>query len=231
MAFSATVMRTLTRDQLQSRKEKAVRFTRDVLGDPDRADEIEAESLEDYADRREMKLLNGKSPCFSIPWTLSRYLRLDAQNRAAENVLRPLYKPCWRDYHGDRGTVRQASAKRTLRKAPLAPRSQNFGMRGEIPSAKTSWLLLHWRFIEVNLGIALKLPSACFTETAESKTCTLSARTSPSFQIRSRIQYRLPFQTALPGSFSDAGVLTQRGYSAFASATRVGCQIHRMAPL
>lgn len=50
----------LTRDQLQGRKEKAVRFTRDVLGDSARADEIEAESLEDYAERRRVKLLN---PC------------------------------------------------------------------------------------------------------------------------------------------------------------------------
>jgi hypothetical protein len=38
----------LTREQLEGRKEKAVRFTRDVVGDPDRADEIAEESLEDY---------------------------------------------------------------------------------------------------------------------------------------------------------------------------------------
>jgi hypothetical protein len=42
----------LTRDQLQARKEKAIRFTQDVLGDPDRAEEIAEESLEDYAERR-----------------------------------------------------------------------------------------------------------------------------------------------------------------------------------
>jgi len=47
----------LTRPQLEGRKEKAVRFTRDVLGDPNRADEIEAESLEDYAERRNVKLI------------------------------------------------------------------------------------------------------------------------------------------------------------------------------
>jgi hypothetical protein len=46
----------LTRDQLQARKDKAVRFTRDVLDDPDRAEEIEEESLEDYASRRHMKV-------------------------------------------------------------------------------------------------------------------------------------------------------------------------------
>lgn len=51
-------MKQFTRAQLQGRKEKAVRFTREVLGDPARADEIEGESLEDYAERRKVKLLN-----------------------------------------------------------------------------------------------------------------------------------------------------------------------------
>ena len=48
----------LTRDQLQARKEKAVRFTRDVLGDPERAEEIAEDSLEDYAKSRKIKLTN-----------------------------------------------------------------------------------------------------------------------------------------------------------------------------
>jgi hypothetical protein len=48
----------LTRDQLQARKDKAVRFTRDVLGDPARAAEIEEESLEDYAERRRIQIIN-----------------------------------------------------------------------------------------------------------------------------------------------------------------------------
>jgi hypothetical protein len=51
-------MKALSRDQLQARKEKAVRFTRDVLADPDRAEEIADESLEDYAERRKIKLIN-----------------------------------------------------------------------------------------------------------------------------------------------------------------------------
>jgi hypothetical protein len=50
------VQKTLTRDQLESRKEKAERFVRNVLGDDDRADEIADESLEDYADRRKIQL-------------------------------------------------------------------------------------------------------------------------------------------------------------------------------
>jgi hypothetical protein len=53
-------MKALTRKQLESRKAQAVRFTRDVLGDPDRADEIEDESLEDYAERRHIQIVNPK---------------------------------------------------------------------------------------------------------------------------------------------------------------------------
>lgn len=51
-------MKTLTQRQLESRKAQAVRFTRDVLGDDDRADEIQNESLEDYAERRRIRLKN-----------------------------------------------------------------------------------------------------------------------------------------------------------------------------
>jgi predicted RNase H-like nuclease (RuvC/YqgF family) len=50
--------KTFTREQVQSSKDKAVRFTRDVLGDPERAEEIEDESLDDYAARRHMQLSN-----------------------------------------------------------------------------------------------------------------------------------------------------------------------------
>ena len=53
-------MKSLTREQLQSRKDKAVRFVRDVLDDPDRADEIEDEDLADYAERRHIELINPR---------------------------------------------------------------------------------------------------------------------------------------------------------------------------
>jgi len=52
--------KALTREQLQGRKDQAVRFTHDVVGDPDRADEIQSESLEDYAQRRHIQLLNPR---------------------------------------------------------------------------------------------------------------------------------------------------------------------------
>jgi hypothetical protein len=51
-------VKSLTREQLQSRKDRAVQFVRDVLDDPDRAAEIEDEDLEDYAERRKMQLTN-----------------------------------------------------------------------------------------------------------------------------------------------------------------------------
>jgi len=50
--------KALTRAQVESRKAQAVRFTRAVVGDPGRADEIEDESLESYAERRKLKLEN-----------------------------------------------------------------------------------------------------------------------------------------------------------------------------
>ena len=53
-------MKAFTREQLQSRKERAVRFVRDVLGDDDKADDIEDESLEDYAEHRHIKIANPK---------------------------------------------------------------------------------------------------------------------------------------------------------------------------
>jgi hypothetical protein len=52
-------VKILTLKQLESRKEKAVRFVRDVLSDPDRADEIADESLDDYAERRKIQILQN----------------------------------------------------------------------------------------------------------------------------------------------------------------------------
>lgn len=52
--------RILTYEQIGGRKDKAARFLRDVLGDSDRADEVEAESVEDYAARRHFVLANPR---------------------------------------------------------------------------------------------------------------------------------------------------------------------------
>jgi hypothetical protein len=51
-------MKTLTRKQLESRKAQAVRFAREVREDDDLADQIEDESLEEYAEKRHIKLSN-----------------------------------------------------------------------------------------------------------------------------------------------------------------------------
>ena len=51
-------MKMLTRDQLEKRKARAVRFARDVREDDDLADAIEDESLEEYAQKRRIKLSN-----------------------------------------------------------------------------------------------------------------------------------------------------------------------------
>jgi len=53
-------MKTLTRKQMETRKAQAVRFTRDVRDDPDRAEEIEDEPLEEYAERRHIQIKNPK---------------------------------------------------------------------------------------------------------------------------------------------------------------------------
>lgn len=53
-------MKTLTRKQVESRKAQAVRFAREVRDDDDLADAIEEESLEDYAERRHIQIVNPK---------------------------------------------------------------------------------------------------------------------------------------------------------------------------
>lgn len=54
-------VKTLTRAQLESRKARAVRFARDVREDDDLADTIEDETLEEYAQKRHIKLSNPKT--------------------------------------------------------------------------------------------------------------------------------------------------------------------------
>ena len=50
-------MNTLTRDQIEARKARAVHFVRDFLGDPVWADDIQEEGLEDYAARRNFEMV------------------------------------------------------------------------------------------------------------------------------------------------------------------------------
>jgi predicted RNase H-like nuclease (RuvC/YqgF family) len=60
-------VKQLTREQIEGRKEKAVRFTRDVVGDPERADDIADESLESYAERRKFEISNPNRTSSHMP--------------------------------------------------------------------------------------------------------------------------------------------------------------------
>ena len=48
----------MTYEQIAARKEKAVRFVRDVLDDEDHASDIDGESVEDYAARKHLVIDN-----------------------------------------------------------------------------------------------------------------------------------------------------------------------------
>jgi hypothetical protein len=55
-------VKQLTAEQVQAKKDKAVQFLRDVVGDNDRADDFEDMDLEEYADRKHIQIVNpGRS--------------------------------------------------------------------------------------------------------------------------------------------------------------------------
>jgi len=76
-------VKALTREQLQSRKERAVRFVRDVLDDPDLAAEIEDEDLEEYAAHKKIRIINPKRSKEQMP--TSRQLRQRIRELEEEN--------------------------------------------------------------------------------------------------------------------------------------------------
>lgn len=83
-------MKTLSRDQLEKRKEKAARFVEDVLGDPDRADEIRDEGLEVYAERRKLYIAENPIPggCMSSKAELlERVKELEEENDELQDQL------------------------------------------------------------------------------------------------------------------------------------------------
>ncbi|HLY60003.1 MAG TPA: hypothetical protein VKV95_04485 [Terriglobia bacterium] len=53
-------MKTLSRVQIERRKAQAVRFAREVREDDDLADAIDDETLEEYAEKRHIHLVNPK---------------------------------------------------------------------------------------------------------------------------------------------------------------------------
>jgi len=68
-------VKQVTRQQLQARKERAVRVTRDLLSDPERSEEISEERPEDHAVKRKFQITN--------PW--SRRLRIMARRKTIED--------------------------------------------------------------------------------------------------------------------------------------------------
>jgi hypothetical protein len=52
--------KTKTRDQVKAMQEKAVRFLRDVVGDDDKADEIDGMSVEEYAVKKKVTIENPR---------------------------------------------------------------------------------------------------------------------------------------------------------------------------
>src|SRR3990172_11516561 len=87
-------MKSLTRKQLETRKAQAVRFTRDVLSDDDRADEIEDESLEDYAERRHIQIVNPKGarkmPVQTRRELIERIKELEEENENLQDRLQEI---------------------------------------------------------------------------------------------------------------------------------------------
>jgi len=56
----------LTRDQAESRKAAAVRFAENVLDDPDKADDIESEDLDDWIERKGITLINPRKKSLEV---------------------------------------------------------------------------------------------------------------------------------------------------------------------
>jgi hypothetical protein len=79
--------KVLTREQLEGRKERAERFTRDVLEDPERADEISDESLESYAEGRGIELSNPMEKRTVRVWNpTKRRIRTEMARRSREEL-------------------------------------------------------------------------------------------------------------------------------------------------
>lgn len=73
-----------TYDQAEAMQAKAVRFTRDVVGDPDKADEIESLSVEEYADRKGLQLMNPADERQPIQANRSNRIMADQDENNAE---------------------------------------------------------------------------------------------------------------------------------------------------
>jgi len=71
-----------TLDQVEKMQAKAVRFLRDVQGDEDKAEEFEAMSPEEYAERKHVSLI--ENPCFDGEQIQRRITTMPNQPTLAE---------------------------------------------------------------------------------------------------------------------------------------------------
>lgn len=80
----------LTAEQVQGRKDKAVRFLDDVLGDPTRSAEVEDESLESYAARRGFEIVNPRRNTMTLREQVDA---LESVIETATEILTEAYEP------------------------------------------------------------------------------------------------------------------------------------------
>lgn len=84
--------RLLPRERVERMQDKAVQFVRDVVGNEDLADEIDNLSLEEYADRKKIRLVNkyqkgGESVMPSKRQLEERIEELEERNSELEETL------------------------------------------------------------------------------------------------------------------------------------------------
>ena len=78
-------MKTKTLDQVTAMQRKAVRFLRDIVGDEDKADEIESLSPDEYAERKRVQVVVAANPK-SNPrrMTMTRKTRAELEDEVRE---------------------------------------------------------------------------------------------------------------------------------------------------
>ena len=106
-------MKTMTRKQLEARKARAVRFALDVLDKPERADEIENQTLEEYAESRHIQIKNPRgAKAVAVPTRrelMDRIKELEEENENRNKLGKP------------RVSLEEWKKMRSKRKKPLEP--------------------------------------------------------------------------------------------------------------
>jgi hypothetical protein len=74
----------ITRQQAQSRKDAAVRFAENVLDDPDKADDIASEDLDDWVERKRITLVDNPGRKWSLEMANSNWSKDELLDRIDE---------------------------------------------------------------------------------------------------------------------------------------------------